>query len=163
VPTNNYIGFSKKAGDGNCIPCNWRRLPQNSLFLINSLERKNNRIFGSYCLNEFAASYYTQRKKIALKLQTFRIQQITFHTFRHWKATMEYGRTKDILYVMKMLGHKNIKNTLIYTQLLPFNEDNKFLSKVAMNTKEACQLIEDGWKYETGEFSDGGKIFSKPK
>ena len=32
-----------------------------------------------------------------------------------------------------------------------------------MNTKEACQLIEDGWKYETGEFSDGGKIFSKPK
>ena len=32
-----------------------------------------------------------------------------------------------------------------------------------MNTKEACQLIEDGWKYETGEVSDGGKIFSKPK
>jgi hypothetical protein len=32
-----------------------------------------------------------------------------------------------------------------------------------MNTKEACQLIEDGWKYETGEFNDGGKIFSKPK
>jgi hypothetical protein len=76
---------------------------------------------------------------------------------------MEYRRTKDILYVMKMLGHKNIKNTLIYTQLLPFTEDNKFLTKVAMNTKEACQLIEDGWKYETGEFIDGGKIFSKPK
>ena len=60
-------------------------------------------------------------------------------------------------------GHKNIKNTLIYPQLLPFREDNKFLTKVAMNTKETCQLIEDGWKYETGEFSDGGKIFSKPK
>ena len=59
--------------------------------------------------------------------------------------------------------HRDIKNTLIYTQLLLFSEDNKFLSKVAANTKEACQLIEDGWKYETGEFNDGGKIFSKPK
>ena len=48
-------------------------------------------------------------------------------------------RTKDILSIMKMLGHKNIKNTLIYTQLLSFQEDNKFLTKVAMNTKEACE------------------------
>ena len=28
---------------------------------------------------------------------------------------MEYHRTKDILRIMKILGHKNIKNTLIYT------------------------------------------------
>jgi integrase len=139
------------------------RISEKLMAMINAMGKKNSRIFGLYSLNGFAASYYKQRKKIALKLQNTRIQQITFKTFRHWKATMEYKRTKDILYVMKMLGHKNIKNTLIYTQMLPFSEDNKFLSKVAMNTKEACQLIEDGWKYETGEFSDGGKIFSKPK
>ena len=139
------------------------RISDKLMAMINTLGKNNSRIFGSYSLNGFAASYYMQRKKIALKLQNPRIQQITFHTFRHWKATMEYKRTKDILHVMKLLGHKNIKNTLIYTQLLPFTEDNKFLSKVAMNTKEACQLIEDGWKYETGEFNDGGKIFSKPK
>jgi hypothetical protein len=29
--------------------------------------------------------------------------------FRHWKATMEYHKTKDILHVMRLLGHKNIK------------------------------------------------------
>jgi hypothetical protein len=76
---------------------------------------------------------------------------------------MEYHRTKDTLYVTKLLGHKNIKNTLIYTQLLPFQEDEQFICKVAENTKEACQLIEDGWEYVTGEYSDGGKIFRKPK
>jgi integrase len=81
----------------------WRHLPQTQ------------KIFGLYSLNGFAASYYKQRKKIALKLQNPRIQQITFHTFRHWKGRTEYRRTKDILYVMRLLGHRNIKNTLIYT------------------------------------------------
>jgi integrase len=139
------------------------RISEKLMAMINTLEKKNSRIFGSYSLNGFAASYYMQRKRIALKLQNPRIQQITFHTFRHWKATMEYRRTKDILYIMKMLGHKNIKNTLIYTQLLPFQENDQFISKVAENTKAACQLIEDGWEYVTGEYSDGGKIFRKPK
>ena len=130
---------------------------------LKTLPKKSDKIFGTYELRGYRSSFTRQRKRTAIKLQNPRIKQITFHTFRHWKATMEYRRTKDILYVMKMLGHKNIKNTLIYTQLLPFTEDNKFITKVATNTKEACQLIEDGWKYETGEFNDGGKIFSKPK
>jgi hypothetical protein len=76
---------------------------------------------------------------------------------------MEYHRTKDILYVMRLLGHKNIKNTLVYTQLLPFKEDDQFICKVATNTTEACKLIEDGFTFITGEYDDGGKIFRKPK
>jgi hypothetical protein len=64
---------------------------------------------------------------------------------------------------MKLLGHKNIKNTLVYTQLLPFKEDDQFICKVATNVKEACELIEDGFTFVTGEYSDGGKIFKKPK
>ena len=76
---------------------------------------------------------------------------------------MEYQRTKDILYVMKMLGHKNIKNTIIYTQLLPFKENDQFICKVATNIKEACSLVEDGFTFVTGEYADGGKIFRKPK
>ena len=30
---------------------------------------------------------------------------------------MEYYRMKDLLHVMQTLGHKNIKNTLLYVQL----------------------------------------------
>ncbi|MDH5755010.1 MAG: site-specific integrase, partial [Candidatus Bathyarchaeota archaeon] len=85
-------------------------------------------------------------KRIAQKLGNPRIQQITFHTFRRWKATMEYHRTKDILYVMKFLSHKNIKNTLIYTQLVSF-EDDEYICKVAKNVEEAKQLIEAGFDY----------------
>lgn len=76
---------------------------------------------------------------------------------------MEGHRTKDILYVMKVLGHKNIKNTLIYTQLLPFQEEDSYISKVAVNVKEARDLIELGFEYVTGEYNDGGKIFKKRK
>jgi len=53
-----------------------------------------------------------------------------FHTFRHWKATAEYLRTKDAFHVMQMLEHKNIKNALMYTQLQNFQNDD-FACKAA--------------------------------
>ncbi len=88
-----------------------------------------------------------------------------FRTFRHWKATIEYQRTKDILYVKQILGHKNINNTLIYITLAEelFKDKQEYISKVAKNVKEACALIEAGFEYVTGEYNDGGKIFRKPK
>ena len=133
------------------------------LAMILALPKKSDKIFGTYELRGYRGSFGAQRKRTAQKLANPRINRITFHTFRHWKATMEYHRTKDILYVMKLLGHKNIKNTLIYTQLLPLKEDDQFIRKVATNVKEACELIEDGFNYVTGEYSDGGKIFKKIK
>jgi len=65
-----------------------------------------------------------KRRRVAQKLKNPRIVQTKFHTLRHWKATMEYHRTKDILHVMQLLGHKNINNTLIYTQLITFENDD---------------------------------------
>jgi hypothetical protein len=59
---------------------------------------------------------------------------------------MEYAKTKDILHVMKVLGHKNIMNTLIYTQLVDSKTD-EYISKVARNAGEACSLIEAGFEY----------------
>jgi len=38
-----------------------------------------------------------------------------------------------------------------------------FICKVATNTTEACNLVEDGFTFVTDEYSDGGKIFRKPK
>ena len=83
-----------------------------------------------------------------------------FHTFRHWKATMEYHKTKDILHVMKLLGHKNISNTLVYTQLVDFGEE-EYVTKVAWTLKEACKLIEAGFEYVCE--MEGAKIFRKRK
>ena len=73
---------------------------------------------------------------------------------------MEYHKTKDILYVMKLLGHKNINNTLVYTQLVDFSE-KEYVTKVAWTLEEACKLIEAGFEYVCE--MEGAKIFRKRK
>ncbi|MEM2687598.1 MAG: tyrosine-type recombinase/integrase, partial [Thermoproteota archaeon] len=37
--------------------------------------------------------FWRQRRRVAEKLGNPRLLQIHFHTFRHWKATMEYAKT----------------------------------------------------------------------
>jgi len=76
---------------------------------------------------------------------------------------MEYHKTKDMLHVMQTLGHKNIKNTLIYVQLANemFKDQQEYISKVARNLKETCTLVEAGFEYVCD--LDGVKIFRKPK
>ena len=130
--------------------------------MLNSLPKnpKSTKVFGWRWLKSQERLFVKERRKIAEKLQNQRILKITFHTFRHWKATMEYHKTKDILHVMQILGHKNINNTLMYTQLVNFKE-NEYVSKVAKTVKEACQLIEAGFEYVCEV--NGAKIFRKRK
>jgi integrase len=104
--------------------------------------------------------FQRQRKKVAAKLHNPRIEKITFHTFRHFKATMEYHKTKDILHVMRILGHRNINNTLIYTQLVDF-KDEEYTVKVAHNIEEDKELVEAGFEYVTDR--DNFKIYRKRK
>lgn len=60
---------------------------------------------------------------------------------------MEYHRTKDILYVKQLLGHRSIQNTLKYTQLVQFEREDAFHSAVATKIEEARELIETGFGY----------------
>jgi FAD synthase len=41
--------------------------------------------------------------------------------------------------------------------------NDNFITRVAHNTTEACDLIQVGFDYVTGEYDDGGKIFRKRK
>ena len=59
---------------------------------------------------------------------------------------MEYQKTRDILHVMKLLGHRNIDSTPVYTQLIGFESD-EFHSAVAETMEEARKLVEDGFEY----------------
>ena len=72
---------------------------------------------------------------------------------------MLYHQTKDILYVMNFLGHKNIKNALIYTQLVNPAED-EYVSKVARTVNEARELVEVGFEYVCD--IDRARIFKNP-
>lgn len=45
-------------------------------------------------------------------------RQITFHSFRHTFATMQLTSGTDILTISKMLGHRDLKTTLIYAKVV---------------------------------------------
>ncbi|MFQ6077390.1 MAG: tyrosine-type recombinase/integrase, partial [Candidatus Bathyarchaeia archaeon] len=101
-----------------------------------------------------------QRRRAVEKLSDPELAKIHLHTFRHFKATMEYHKTKDILYIKKLLGHRNIQNTLIYTHLIDFPED-EWTARVATTVDEASKLVEAGFDYVT-QF-EGKMIFRKRK
>jgi 2-keto-3-deoxy-L-rhamnonate aldolase RhmA len=48
---------------------------------------------------------------------------------------------------MKLLGHKNINNTLIYTQLVEFEENDKYCTAVAKTIEDAQELLSVGFEY----------------
>jgi integrase len=108
-------------------------------------------------------NFQRQRRRTANKIQNQRLLKIHFHTFRYWKGTMLYHQTKDMFYVMQRLGHKNIKNTLLYVQLEEalFQGEDEYISKVAKTAQEICSLVEAGFDFVT-DFQDV-KIFKKRK
>jgi len=130
---------------------------------LNTLPREHEQIFKHYRkLNYLRRSFDRYRKRATHKLGNPRILKITFHTLRHWKATIEYHKTKDILYVMRLLGHRNIKHTLLYTQLVkPNDDDDEYFSKVARTVNEARRLVENGFEYVCD--IEGAKLFRKRK
>ena len=131
--------------------------------MLGNLPKKSEKVFHYKTMFYLRKSFDKQRKRIAHKLGNPKILQIHFHTFRHWKATMLYHQTKDILYVMQFLGHKNIKNTLMYVQLAEMisKGDDEYVCKAAKTLEEATKLIEIGFEFITD--IDGYKLFKKRK
>ena len=151
------INFPVKGHDSRVL-----RVSEEFIARLNRLPRKRERIFSYVGLR---SNFEGQRRRIAAKLGNPRIMKIHFTTFRHWKGTMEYHKTKDILHVKKLLGHKNIKNTLIYIdyEKIAFGPevDDEFTVKVASNVNEDKELIEAGFQYVTDR--DGLKIYRRRK
>jgi len=118
----------------------------------------NDRLFATVaCMRR---RFSTLKKIAAGKLQRPELLRINLYSFRHFFGTMTYHRTKDILYTQRQLGHRNIKNTLVYTHLIQFASED-FVCKVASTLEESCKLIEAGFDYVTD--MDSVKIFRKRK
>jgi len=73
---------------------------------------------------------------------------------------MEYHKTRDILHVQQVLGHRDLRNTLIYINLekaLFQNANDEYHVKVAQTLEEATKLLEVGFEYVTD--MEGAKLF----
>lgn len=123
-------------------------LSEKTLGMLQTIPKKSDRMFPT--LSSLTSNFYLQRKTLARKLNDPRILKISLHTLRHWKATMEYHKTKDIIHVQQVLGHRDIKSTMIYINLEQalFNISNdEFHVKTAKTVEEACKLAETGFEY----------------
>ena len=146
---------------------NSRILPASTklLAMLNNLPKTNDKVFQTHKHSQRTA-FEKLRNRTATKLNNPRLKNIHFHTFRHYKGTMEYHKTKDIIHVKTVLGHKNIESTMTYINIesaIFLTGTDEWTSKVAQNATQACQLIETGFEYVTGEYNDGGKLFRKRK
>jgi integrase len=128
--------------------------------MLKRLPKRDCTVFGKKSKHSVICNFSRQRKFAAIKLSNPRLLRIHFHTFRHWKATTEYQRTKDILHVMRMLGHKSIQNTLVYTQMVEFKNE-EYSSATASTIEDAQKLVEAGFEYVTE--MEGIKLFRKRK
>jgi len=133
--------------------------------MLKNLPRDSQNVFGNTTYDSLKQTLQLTRKRLANKLQNPRLLRITFHTVRHWKATMLYHQTKDPYYVKEFLGHRSIKNTEIYitVERTIFSEsgDDEFTVKVANNPEEIKNLLEAGFQYICEK--DGLLFFRKRK
>ncbi len=76
--------------------------------MLNNLPRESQKLFGEGPITSVKTTFIKARRRLAAKLQNPRLIKISFHTFRHWKATTLYHQTKDPYYVKDFLGHKSL-------------------------------------------------------
>jgi integrase len=126
-------------------------------YLQSHIFELNDKLFPSS--DRISNTYCRLRTSIARKLMNPKIRKIRLYDLRHYYATNLYHNTKDILLTKEMLGHRNIQNTLIYTHLVNFDEDDNYNSATAKTVEEARKLIEAGFEYVCE--MDGVKLFRK--
>jgi len=121
----------------------------------------NDKLFGFWNTKTYGQYFRKARNKTAINAGDETIKTIRLYDLRHFFATMLYKRTNDLLFVAQQLGHRNIRNTMKYTQLLQFDKNDDYTVKVAQNVEEDKKLIENGFEYVTER--DGLKIYRKRK
>jgi integrase len=147
----------------HCVGRSLRLKPQTLLMLsAHVLRRKLNQSDSLFKMSSSSISndYRRVRNRLAQKLGDASLTSIRLYDFRHFKASMEYHRTKDLLHVKQLLGHKDLRTTLRYTQLIDFGSE-EYHSATAKSVSEAAKLIEQGFDFVCDV--DTVKLFRKRK
>jgi integrase len=150
---------SAKAGNPRALV-----LKPSTLAMLNEYVHRHNFGLDTQLFPSPSASRHAwerNRNDVAKKLHQPELSRIRLYDLRHFFATMLYHRTKDILYVKEQLGHKRIENTLVYTHLVTWANE-EYVCKAAKTAEEAVGLIEQGFTY-VATAPEGFMLFRKPK
>jgi integrase len=133
--------------------------------MIDALPRKDERVFPT-TYPAILRKYIAVRKRTAELQKNPRLLAIDFTAFRTWAGTkIAYETNGNVLIVQKMLGHRQIKNTMKYiSRNIQFrNED--FETTAVITIEDVLKLGQAGWtKYD--EVVIGGTVYHcyrKPK
>jgi integrase/recombinase XerD len=132
--------------------------------MIKTLPQTNETIFAT-SKESLRRVFEVARNRVAKRSHNPRLRQIHLHTLRHWKATMEYHKTKDIIHVKTFLGHKSIESTMVYINVeaaLWLQSTDTWPCRVAHNEQEAIHLIEAGFTY-VNNLGDQCALYKKLK
>jgi integrase len=126
------------------------KVSQKLMSMLDALKRDSTFVFGEGPVHSMKTTFQKARKRLAEKLQNPRLTRISFHTFRHWKATMLQHQTHDPLYVRDFLGHKELRSTEIYINIerrLFEPSSDEFTVRVTDKPEDIKMLLEVGFEY----------------
>jgi integrase len=136
------------------------RVSQRLVDMLNLLSRDSSCVFHEAYDNElktlegldsFRQLFERHRKRIAAAHPESNIGKIHFHSFRTWRATMEYLKTHDLEAVMALLGVTNPLHARRYVRLaqaLSMREDD-YVTARATSPDEAEELAREGFNFIT--------------
>ena len=148
------------------------RVSQRLVDMLNVLSRSSTFVFHKVCndewktlkaLESFRRTFECQRKRVAKIHPESNIAKIHFHSFRTWRATMEYLKTRDLERVMVALGTTNPTHARGYVRLahaLQMREDD-YVTARATTPDEVEELAREGFTFvsEIG----GVQVFRKER
>ena len=104
----NYIRFKQKKTEGmETMP-----IPNDAFELLGPKEKGTDKVFAGL------KKWDVDRILPIWIAKSGITKHITFHCFRHTYATLQISSGTDIFTISKMLGHKNVKTTQIYTKII---------------------------------------------
>ena len=105
---DHYIRFLQKKTKG----AETQPISETAVSLLGERGLDNQKVFGlTY------SAWLNSKLKLWVRDAGIR-KKITFHCFRHTYATLQLNKGTDIYTVSKLLGHRDIKTTQIYTKII---------------------------------------------
>ncbi|MCB0353533.1 MAG: integron integrase [Bdellovibrionales bacterium] len=114
--------LSEKEGRVNMPEALARKYPKAAFsigwqFVFASYKRSTDPRSGLLCRHHVHSSYLIKHVQRAVEKAQI-VKKVTCHTFRHSFATHLLEANKDIRTIQELLGHRNLKTTMIYTHVM---------------------------------------------